>query len=196
MNSEIVLVTGGSGLVGKALTSCLLEANYKVKWLSRAKKEIPGVTVYTWDIEKGTYDPEALEGVTVIVHLAGEGVSNQRWNTAFKHRILESRTQSSRLLNTMLRENDHHVHSVISASGINYYGNDQGETMLDETCAAGSGFMPEVVRQWEDAINSINDLGIRVVNLRIGVVLSNAGGALPKLIRPIRFFCRSSCRNW
>lgn len=186
MTSKI-LITGGSGLVGRRLTKHLLKAGHKVNWLTRSGKSMPGVKSYPWNVDKNDCDPKALEGVEAIVHLAGEGVAQKRWTPAQKQKILTSRTQSTRLLHNVLKKQKHNVQTFISASAIGYYGSDNGNHWLTENSAKGNDFLADVVDQWESTVDEITSLGLRTVKLRIGVVLSSHGGALEKMLRPIKW---------
>lgn len=184
--SKNVLITGGKGLVGSRLTEMLLQQNYQVSYLSRAKEEISQVKVYQWDIETGQIEQQAIEQADYIVHLAGAGVADKRWSKSRKQEILESRTKSAQLLLKTLQTSDHQVKSVISASAIGYYGYDTGETLITENSPAGDDFLADVVQAWEASVQQIAQSGIRVITLRIGIVLSEKGGALAKLLQTIK----------
>lgn len=185
--SESVLITGGTGVVGQRLTQLLLQQGYRVSFLSRSSQSIPNVKVYEWDVKKGQLDPQALAGTDHIIHLAGAGVAEKRWTEQRKKEILDSRTLSTELLASHLRRAPQGIKSFIAASAIGYYGEDTGDQRLTETSPLGNGFLAQVVQAWEAAEDKVADLGIRTVKMRIGVVLSMAGGALPELARPIRF---------
>ena len=185
--SETILLTGGTGVVGRRLTQLLLQQGYRVAILSRSSQVIPNVKVYQWDVKQGQLDPQALAEADHIIHLAGAGVAEQRWTDARKTEIMDSRTMSTQLLATHLRRAPQRVKSFIAASAIGYYGDDTGSQPLTEASPLGEGFLAQVVEAWEAAENEIAVLGIRTVKLRIGVVLALAGGALPELARPIRF---------
>ena len=184
--NQTVLITGGTGSIGHRLTQLLQQSGYKVSLLSRSAKQIPGVTVYQWDIKKGHIDPQAIATADHIIHLAGEGIADERWTDARKETILNSRTQSTELLAQALAKNPHHVKSFIGASAIGYYGGDTSDRPLTETSQGGSDFLAQVVRAWERSEEQIASLGIRTIKMRIGVVLMADGGALPKLVQPIR----------
>ncbi|GAA4448332.1 TIGR01777 family oxidoreductase [Nibrella saemangeumensis] len=184
--SQTVLITGGTGTIGQRLTQLLQEQGYQVAYLSRSTKPIANVKVYQWDVKKGTLDPQAILTADYIIHLAGAGIADERWTDARKKEILESRTQSTQLLADALRTTQHHVKAFISTSAIGYYGADTGDQPMTETSTAGTDFMAQVVRAWERSVDQVAALGIRTVKLRTGVVLTMAGGALPKLAQPIR----------
>jgi uncharacterized protein (TIGR01777 family) len=182
-----ILITGASGLVGTRLTNLLLAKGHDVSHLGRSKK--PGkVKTYVWDIEKFAIEPGALQGVDTIIHLAGAGVAEKRWTKNRKTEILTSRTKSSELLYSELKKGTHTVTAVVSASAIGYYGFDDNETLLTELSAPGDDFLAQVTKKWEDEVDQINSLGIRVVKLRIGIVLSDKGGALKQMAAPVKMF--------
>ncbi len=188
--SRQILITGASGLVGSRLTKLLIQQGHHVSHLSRSKKEgtIPAVI---WDVERSYIDPAALEGVDTIIHLAGAGVAEKRWNDKNKKEILESRTHSSRLLFEKLKENKHQVKNFISASAIGIYGFTLGDFLFTEESNYGNDFLAQVVKQWESEVDMINQLGIRVVKIRIGVVLSEKGGALAQMAVPVKLYVGS-----
>lgn len=184
--TQTVLITGGSGLVGGHLTQLLLAEGYRVTHLSRSKQGAD-VPTYQWDVEAGTLDQQALAEADHIIHLAGAGIADQRWTKARKKLIINSRVQSAALLAHALRTEDHQVKSFISASAIGYYG-DRGNEWLTEASHAGeNGFLEEVCVAWERAADEVASLGLRTVKIRIGIVLAKEGGALPKLVQPMRF---------
>jgi uncharacterized protein len=181
-----VLITGATGLVGTRLTDLLLQKGYQVSHLGRSKR-LGKVPSYSWDIEKGTVDPQALADEDVIIHLAGAGVADKRWTNARKQEILESRIKSSALLYQCLATSPHSVKAVISASAIGYYGFGIGDEVLNEEASPGADFLAQVTQQWESEVDKITVLNIRVVKLRIGIVLSAKGGALVEMAKPIRW---------
>ncbi|GAB3896586.1 TIGR01777 family oxidoreductase [Larkinella knui] len=186
--AKTILITGGTGTIGRRLTHLLIQQGFQVSLLSRsaAKKEISNVTVYQWDIDKGHIDPQAILTADHIIHLAGTGIADERWTDQRKQQIIESRTKSTQLLASALRSGKHHVLSFIASSAIGYYGGDTGDRPLTETSEGGSDFLAQVVRAWERSVDEIAGLGIRTVKLRTGIVLTMEGGALPKLVQPIR----------
>ncbi|MCU0443728.1 MAG: TIGR01777 family oxidoreductase [Microscillaceae bacterium] len=183
-----VLITGGTGLVGKRLSQMLLNLGYQVSFLSRQSVHIPSVEVYQWNIREGFIEEKALQNADYIIHLAGAGVAEQTWTEDRKREILHSRTHSTELLAKYLKNLPHSIKGFVSASAIGWYGLDKGDIWLDENApATGKDFLSEVTRQWEKSIDSVAELGLRTVKLRIGVVLSAEGGALPKIAQPIRW---------
>ena len=179
-----ILITGASGLVGSRLTEMLLEKGHQVSHLGR-RKGTGRVPAFVWDVENKSIDLQALEGVDTIIHLAGAGIADQRWTAQRKKEILESRTHSTQLLIDTLKNQRHAVKTFVGASAIGYYGFGQGEQVFTEESKAGSGFLADVTREWEEKTDGI--AGLRLVKLRIGIVLSEKGGALAEMAKPIRF---------
>jgi uncharacterized protein (TIGR01777 family) len=184
---KTILITGGSGLIGSSLTKMLQTRGYEVRHLAREKKD-QRVKVFTWDVERQQIEAGALEGVDAIVHLAGAGVADKRWTESRKKEILESRTKSTLLLCNELKKESHNVKSFICASAIGYYGITCQNGPYKEDSAAGTDFLADVTERWEHMTKAINDLAIRVVNIRTGVVLSENGGALEQMVRPVKFY--------
>ncbi|GAB4027592.1 TIGR01777 family oxidoreductase [Spirosoma koreense] len=184
--AQTVLITGGTGTIGRRLTQLLQQQGFQVSLLSRSRKSIPNVTVYQWDVKKGQLNPEAIATADYIVHLAGEGIADERWSDDRKEEILTSRTQSTELLADALDTTKHHVKAFVASSAIGYYGGDTDDRPLTETSEGGNDFLAQVVRAWERAEDQVAALDIRTVKLRTGVVLTMEGGALPKLVQPIR----------
>lgn len=181
-----VLIGGGSGLLGSRLTAILQEKGYKVAHLSRSAGSAQNVKVFTWDPDKGEIEPGAVESAHYIINLSGTGVADHRWSDSYKQSILTSRTNSTRLLVRQLRSTGYQPKAFISASGINYYGDDNGAHWLYESSPAGQEFLAEVCKAWEAEAAKVSELDIRQVTLRIGVVLSKEGGALSQLLTPAR----------
>ncbi|MEM9672704.1 MAG: TIGR01777 family oxidoreductase [Bacteroidota bacterium] len=182
-----VLITGGTGLVGTRLTQLLEEKGYTVTHLSRSVSGNEKVKTYQWNIEQQKIDLEALTGVDYIIHLAGAGIADKRWTDQRKELILKSRTESSRLLRESIAKLDEHsIKAFVSASAVGYYGIDTRDAWMTEESPSRDGFAAEVTRQWEVAVDEISELNLRVVKIRIGIVLSEKGGALPKIMQPIK----------
>jgi uncharacterized protein (TIGR01777 family) len=174
----IVTITGGTGFIGRALARRLEARGDTVRLLSRTRGP------FIWDPLAGPPPAESLDNAGAVVHLSGETVS-QRWTSASKQRILLSRTLGTRNLVEGLRRLDRPPAVLIAASAVGFYG-DRGNELLDETSAPGTGFLPEVCQQWENASNSASAPGLRVVTKRTGVVLHPAGGALAKMLLPFK----------
>ena len=186
--SKTVLITGGSGLLGRPLTRMLLQKGYAVHQLSRHPElhGNPRITMFKWDIETNEIDENCLIGVEAIIHLAGEGIAEKRWTSNRKQQIVHSRTDSIRLLYDRLKlHQNHSVKTVISASAIGYYG-DRANELLREGDAPGHGFLPDACIAWENAVDEAVHLNLRVVKLRTGIVLSAEGGALPEMAGPVK----------
>lgn len=182
VRSMKILVTGSSGLIGSALIPFLTAGGHEVLRLVRRRSNHPN-TVY-WSPSQGEIEQEALEGLDAVIHLAGESVS-WRWTEAKKQRILKSRTEGTRLLAETLARLKHPPACLISASAIGYYG-DRGDELLCEDSPPGHDFLAQVCQQWEAACEPARQAGIRVVNPRIGIVLSYKGGALEKMLLPFQ----------
>jgi uncharacterized protein len=179
----MVLVTGASGLIGSALIPLLTTGGHDVVRLVRNGGTRRAGTVQ-WDPATGTIDAAALEGIDAVVHLAGENIAG-RWTAEKKARIYGSRVDGTKALVRALTALARPPKVLIAASAIGYYG-DRGADIVDEDSAPGAGFLADVVREWEAATQPAAALGIRVVNLRFGVVLSSAGGALATMLPPFR----------
>ena len=189
-----VIITGGTGTIGKTLSALLLQKGYEVIILTRGidKKETNanGLSYASWDVKKQTIDIAAVQKADYIIHLAGAGVADKRWTKKRKKEIVDSRTQSSALLVKALKENSNHVKAVISSSGIGWYGPDTvipNPKPFIETDPPNGDFLGETCRQWEESIWPVTQLGKRLVKIRTGIVLSNEGGALKEFIRPLKF---------
>lgn len=181
-----VLITGGSGMVGQRLTALLLERGQEVVHLGRKAGTLPnGVKAYKWDYTQDYLDKTALVGVNTIIHLAGAGVADARWTAARKKEILDSRVKTAGLLYQALSDDKQQVKAMISASAVGWYGDGEGSWQVEED-PAGKGFLGETCVAWEQAISRFNKLNIRECRMRIGIVLSDKGGALPKMDKPIR----------
>jgi uncharacterized protein len=185
-----ILITGASGLVGKELTSMLLDKKHQVAQLGRTKKS-GAVPSFVWDVNNKSIDIKALEGIDTIIHLAGASVAGKRWSESWKKEILDSRVQSSQLLFETLKNNRHQVKTFISASAIGYYGFTLSDELFDEQSKPGNDFLAQVVKAWEHEVDQIESLGIRVVKIRVGIVLSKRGGALEQMAKPIKLFAGS-----
>jgi uncharacterized protein (TIGR01777 family) len=184
--AQKVLITGGTGLIGKRLTTLLLNKGYEVAYLTRKKINIPSVQVYEWDVKNNYIEAGALQGTDYLIHLAGANVAEGRWTEERKKEIFSSRTDSIKLIAQKLKELNITPKSFVSASGSSYYGEDTGNIQHTESSPPGKDFLSEVTVQWEKAAQSITDLSVRTVILRTGVVLSLDGGAVPEMARPAK----------
>lgn len=184
-----VLVTGGTGAVGSHLIPALIKAGYEVNVVGRASSaRLPeGANYFQWDLAKHTMPTQCLEGVDHIVHLAGAGIADQRWTEQRKRIILDSRTVPLLLIRKTLREMKKTVSTVVSASGIGYYGANTSDKVFIEDAEPASDFLGTTCTAWEDAVSYLADGADREVRLRTGVVLMQEDGALPKLVAPAKF---------
>lgn len=187
----VVLITGGTGLVGRALVKALLEKGYTCIVLTRGTPSGGGNLRYAnWDPAKGLIEEKALAEADYIIHLAGAGVADKRWTAARKKEILDSRVQSGQLLLHKLAQVPNKVKVFISASAIGWYGPDPQLPYLrpfTETAPADDSFLGETCKSWEDSTAGLTEMHIRRVVLRIGIVLSREGGALGEFLKPLRF---------
>ncbi|WP_370088868.1 TIGR01777 family oxidoreductase [Ekhidna sp.] len=188
LNDQIktVLITGGTGLVGSRLNELLSSKGYTVHHLSRNPTQKHYQTFY-WDVKKMEIEDEAITSADAIIHLAGAGVSDKRWSDAWKKEIYNSRIDSTRLLKDKVSVLNPNLKHFISASAIGYYGWDSGDTLVDESSEKGDGFLADVVADWEKEVNTFDELNIRTSKVRIGIVLSDEGGALVEMMKPIKF---------
>lgn len=185
------MITGGTGLIGNALTKLLLQKNYEITILSRSSDNkqslINGVRYAKWDIKNQTIDSAAIQQADYIIHLAGAGVADKRWTKKRKKEIIESRTKSSELIIKSLKEIPNKIKAIVSASAIGWYGPDISKTnSFKETDKANDDFLGETCKVWEESIEPVTLMHIRLVKLRTGIVLSKDGGALKEFIKPLR----------
>ena len=179
-------LTGATGLIGSTLRLLLERGGHRVVALRRAAAGGDAGGDPHWDPATGALSPGALDGVDAVVHLAGENVAGGRWTAARKARIRGSRVDGTRLLAETIARLERRPATLVAASAIGYYG-DRGDERVDESSAPGEGFLPDVCRAWEEAAAPARAAGVRVVHLRIGIVLTTAGGALRQMLPPFRF---------
>jgi uncharacterized protein (TIGR01777 family) len=180
-----IVITGGSGLVGQYLTQMLMNEGYEVAHLGRSKRS-GQVKSYVWNIEKGYIEPEALQGTTHIIHLAGAGVADHRWTDDYKREIYDSRIQSTRLLFESLKNQpERTLQKFISASAIGIYGNHTADN-TPETAPAANTFLARVCADWEQQARQFEQLNIPVAIVRVGVVLAREGGFVKEVGKPIK----------
>lgn len=182
--SQTILITGASGLIGSALTKALEADGHKVLRAVRENVQNPQEEIH-WSPVLGEIDQQKLEGIDSIVHLAGANIAGKRWTESYKKQILESRTKGTSLISEAIAKMQRKPRAFVCASAIGYYG-DRGTTELDETSSPGGDFLAEVCLQWERASLPAQEAGIRTVNTRIGVVLSPNGGALKTMLLPFK----------
>lgn len=172
-----IVIAGATGLVGTALTDILIAGGHQVSRLLRVHK----AGELFWSPEQNELDPTQLEGFDAVVNLAGENIASDRWTEEKKRQIRDSRVNGTRLLASTLATLSSPPSVLVNASALGYYG-DRGDEVLTETSSAGSGFLANVVREWEAATEPASAKGIRVALMRIGVVLSPKGGAMSRLL--------------
>lgn len=164
------------------------EKGHDIIILSRSKGASNGNLQYAqWNIKNGTIDADAVRSCDAVIHLAGAGVADKRWTAKRKEELLNSRTKSSALLVDILKQDKGRVKTVVSSSAIGWYGPDKGGNAFVETDPAYSDFLGETCKLWEESISPVEAMGIRLVKLRTGIVLSNEGGALKEFKKPLRF---------
>ena len=183
VDAMTILIAGSSGVVGSALVPFLTTSGQKVSRLVRREANASKGEI-SWSPDTGGIDQAAVEQANAVVNLAGENIAG-RWSQSRKKAIRESRIKSTRLLAEALARSSSRPKVFVCASAIGYYGN-RGDTPLDESSGPGEGFLADVCKEWEDATKPAVEAGIRVVNLRIGIVLTPAGGALAKMLTPFK----------
>lgn len=179
-----ILVTGSTGLIGSALVQHLKGEGHAVTRLLRSRVS-PGEKGFLWDVQSGTLYAKPLEGLDAVVHLAGENIGAGRWSLTRKAIIRDSRVRGTRLLSETLARLEQPPKVLVCASAMGFYGDRRDET-LNEKSSGGTGFLPELCREWEAASEAAAAKGIRVVHLRIGLVLSAEGGALKRMLPPFK----------
>lgn len=188
-----ILITGGTGLVGNALTKALLSKGYSVIILTRQKDKqstVPNLSFAHWDIENMTIDELVFAQVSYIIHLAGAGIADKRWTEKRKQEIIDSRVNSGKLLVQSLKNIPNKVQAVISASAIGWYGADPelpNPNPFKEDDKPGADFLGTTCKLWEESTKPVIEMGIRLMHVRTGIVLSKNGGALKEFIMPLKF---------
>jgi uncharacterized protein (TIGR01777 family) len=183
--SEKILITGGTGLIGTRLSEMLIDSGFEVAHLSRQVGQFSHYKTFRWDLKGEYIDDQAISWADYIINLAGASISDEKWTDERKKEILNSRVESTNLLHNCLKINPNHVKGFLSASAVGIYG-DSGEKLVTEESAYAHDFLAEVAQKWESASWQMHDLGIRTVIFRIGPVLSDQGGALPQMARPVK----------
>ena len=184
-----VAVTGATGLVGGSLSRNLIQAGHQVVALARnpekAQVKIPQVEAVAWDATSGISAVQALEGLDAVVHLAGESLAAGRWTSRRKAMIVESRVAGTRNLVEALAQCQNPPKVLVNASAIGYYGSSEDQ-VFEETSPPGEDFLAELCQQWEGEAIRATELGVRVVLVRSGLILSTEGGALPRMLPPFK----------
>jgi len=183
---ETVLITGGTGLIGRQLTRKLKEKGYNVLLLSRKSSPGNGHSGYNWNPDKNEVENEVIERSDYIIHLAGAGIGDKRWTKKRKELILSSRIKTCELLFKKVQESGTKLKAFISASGIGWYGAETSEKIFSETDPPAGDFIGDVCRQWEQSADRFQESGIRTVKIRTGIVLARKGGALGRMTLTVR----------
>ena len=178
-----MLITGATGLIGDALQRSFREKGYEMLLASRSEPK--GDNEIRWDAESGFSEPELLEGIDAVVHLAGESVSGLRWTDEKKKAIRDSRVLGTRSVVKAISQLKDRPRVFVAASAIGFYG-ERGDEELTESSAAGDDFLSDVAKEWESEARRAEDAGIRTVLLRTGIVLSKDGGALGTMLTPFK----------
>lgn len=182
-----VLITGGSGSIGKALIPALLANGHQVSVIGRTKHPELGVPSFVWDLDAETMDENALRDTTHIIHLAGAGIADKSWSPTRKRVIIESRVKPLRLLSETLRKRHQRIDAIISSSAIGFYGGITSDKIFDERDSPASDFLGSSCKMWEEAVALFKPVADREVRIRTSVVLMKDSGALPKLVAPTKF---------
>lgn len=189
--AKTILITGGTGLTGRRLTTLALERGYQVIILTQRKvlpaSKNPALRYAYWNVKNKMIDDQAILDADIIIHLAGAGVAEKRWTNSYKQEIADSRIQGGALLSNALQRLPHHVSVFLSASAIGWYGPDKMENHLfSEAALPHSDFLGQTCKLWEQSVEKISSLNVRLCILRTGIVLTTEGGALKEFLRPIK----------
>jgi hypothetical protein len=178
----IILISGGTGLVGKALTKRLMTEGHEVRILSRNPQSSSQLKSFYWNVEKNEIDEKAFDGVEHIVHLAGSGIADKRWTDARKQDVIDSRVNSMKLITDVVKKKNIQLKSFVGASAIGIYGMTTSDKIFTETDKGTNDFLTQSCTQWENSYQQIQTLSAKNCIIRIGVVLSKDGGALKRLL--------------
>lgn len=196
-----ILITGATGLVGQEIVKVCHENNIDVHYLSTSKRKLesqPNYKGFYWNPSEGHIDINCFKGVEVIINLAGASVT-RKWTTSYKEKILSSRLETLGLLHKTIKEERIDIKQLISASAIGIYPDSRTHFYEEDFNVKSNSFLGQVVNQWEEAADKFKSLNIRVAKIRIGLVLSDKGGALEQLLKPIKAFVGSpigSGKQW
>jgi len=190
-----VLITGGTGLVGRHLCKRLQEKGYDVAILSRTRKQETAIPTYTWDLDKKEIQKEAIDTADYIIHLAGANIGDKRWTAKRKQLIIDSRVKTGQLIFSKLKEQNKALQAYIASSAIGYYGTTTSDKIFTETDPSSNDFLGDTCRQWEQSTDRYKELGIRTVKIRTSVVLTRQGGALSKMTTPVKMGIGSAVGN-
>ena len=184
-----VLVTGATGLIGNKLTKSCLQKGWSVNYLTTSKSKISNKDNYKgfyWNPKNNVIDVDCFQDVEVVFNLVGASVA-KRWTSRYKEEIIKSRTETTELLFNKIKKGNYSVKKLVSASAIGIYPSSLTNYYDENHASINPSFLGEVVSKWEKAVDAFSDLDIQISKLRIGIVLSNAAGALPKMSQPIKF---------
>jgi uncharacterized protein (TIGR01777 family) len=179
---KTILIAGGTGLVGQLLAQTLKDEGYNIRLISRSKPSNPVFPTFLWNVDKGVADGNAFKEVDIVINLAGSGVADKLWTERRKKEITESRVKSNQLLAYCFK-NYHRPALYISAGAIGFYGHRDDE-LLTEEHVSGDDFLSKSCTAWENAVFETADQSTRLIIFRIGIVLSERGGALQKMLLP------------
>ncbi|WP_159801203.1 TIGR01777 family oxidoreductase [Flavobacterium sp. MK4S-17] len=183
-----VLITGATGLIGSELVSLLLKNGVHINYLTTSEDKLQHELKYNgffWNPDSGSIDENCIDGVDTIIHLAGASIS-KRWTDSYKQEILESRVLSTNVLFTLLKNRPHNIKQFISASAIGIYPDSLEKVYSESDTEVDNSFLGKVVQKWEEAVDQIKRLDIKVTKVRTGIVLSGKGGALVEMAKPVR----------
>jgi uncharacterized protein len=192
---DTILISGGTGLVGRYLAARLKGKGYNVAFLSRNLKQEAGFEVYHWDPERSGIDPGALSVADYIINLAGENIGEKRWTSERRKVIVESRVKTGDLLLKVVTGCSKKLKGFISASATGYYGAVTSDKIFYEEDPPGDDFLGDTCRRWEKSADRFEEIGIRTIKIRTGVVLSHSGGALAKMTLPVKMGVGSAFGN-
>lgn len=199
-----ILITGATGMIGKEIVALLLQNNHTIHYLTTSREKIqnkPNYYGFFWNPEQSIIDENCLMGVDAIIHLAGATVS-KRWTNSYKEEIIESRVLTTNLLYKALKDYPNQVKQVVSASAIGIYPDSLTEVYTEESLKVSHDFLGTVVQKWEESVDVFSVLKIKVCKIRIGLVLSDKGGALAEMVKPIQlglgspFGCGMQMQSW
>jgi uncharacterized protein (TIGR01777 family) len=184
-----VLITGATGLIGKEIVEKCHNKGIAVNYLTTNKSKISKNENYKgfyWNIETNTIDVDCIKDVDVIIHLVGASIS-KRWTDKQRKAILDSRIKTTALLHNTLKNNEHSISHIISASAIGYYPDSLTKYYTEQDKDVNTSFLGEIVQKWEAAVDDFKTLNIAIAKIRIGIVFSSKGGAFPQLSKPIKY---------
>jgi uncharacterized protein len=183
-----VLITGGSGFIGKKMSGLLIKNGFSVSILTRSDyKNTPDISYYKWNLDSKTIDENAVLNADYILHLAGEGIAEKRWTTSRKKAIINSRVESVQLIHDVLKKNYKRLKAFVSASGVGIYGAVNSEIICDEEMPPADDFLGNTCVKWEQAVDLIGSLNSRTVKIRTGLVMGKNDGFLKKLIPVFKY---------